>query len=189
MRIYYDDPTVRYVRIDREALTTFLREQGVSEEKIKQLVIRIRPRVPKSYASEACRENTTLGASLKNTVVVCTWQHPKNAHKLNSTLLHELYHFATKGKYGSDNYAIEYWKRPSEIAARKFAETHQHRLLLSLEGIPQVIAVPTQGPAPIDCPVSITSRQTTIAPIAVIALTLYGLVKLLSWLGKETQHG
>ena len=87
MRIYYDDPTVRYVHIDREALAVFLHEQGVSEARIKQLVIRIRPRVPKSYISDECRAETTLGASRLNSVIVCTWnvcaaqhrRHPQHA--------------------------------------------------------------------------------------------------------------
>ncbi len=182
MRIYYDDPAVRSVHIHREALTNFLRAQGVSDERIKSLVIRIRQRVPKSYVSAECRSETTLGVSRHNSVVVCTWQHPNDVHELNCTLLHELYHFATKGKYGPDNYAINYFHRPSEFAAQRFAEMHQHRILLSLEGITQVI------PAPRDRSVPITSRQTTLAPVAFIALLLYGLVKLVSWLEKEPHH-
>lgn len=162
MKIYYDDPSVRYVLIDRVGVATFLREQGLSEERIKRLIIRVRPHVPASYVSEECRAETTLGVSHNNTVVVCTWQHPKDAYHLNNTLLHELYHFATKGKYGPDNYALDYAARPSEVAARQFAETHQHRFLLALEGIP------------------ITSSQQAMPPIVAIAFVI-SLIKLFSW--------
>lgn len=168
MRIYYDDPTLRYIHIDREALAAFLREQGVSDQRLKQLVIRIRPRIPKSYASETCKEETTLGVSLKNTVVVCTWQHPRNTHKLSNTLLHELYHFMTKGQYGPENYAIEYAKRPSEIAARKFAEQHRERMFLVLDlphVQPQPVLAKTEQPAP-------AVAQASGLPVAVPAAAL-----------------
>ncbi len=204
MRIYYDDPTVRYVRIDREALATFLREQSVSEAKIKQLVIRIRPRVPKSYVSEECRAETTLGVSHLNSVVVCTWQHPKDAHKLNSTLLHELYHFMTKGKYGPENYAIEYAKRPSEIAARAFAEQHKERTFLVLDLPPvQPQSVPTKMEQPVPqasrarvsspaVPAAIflpspTRKRSAIAGVA-LAMVGLGVILMGPWWPQEVKH-
>lgn len=190
MRIYYDDPSVRYIRIDREALTIFLREQSVSEQKMKQLVIRIRPRIPRSYVSEACQAETTLGVSRLNSVVICTWQHPKDANKLNNTLLHELYHFMTKGTYGPDNYAIEYAKRPSEIAARAFAKQHEERIFLMLDlppVQPQLMPakmeqpVATAEPLPGAIPTAISLPSPTLRHSAVVgaALTIVGLGVLL----------
>ncbi len=204
MRIYYDDPTVRYVRIDREALAAFLREQGVSEAKIKQLVVRIRPRVPGSYISEECRAETTLGVSYRNSVVVCTWQHPKDANKLNSTLLHELYHFMTKGKYGPDNYAIEYSQRPSEIAARAFAEQHKERAFLVLDlppvqprpvltkmeqPVPQAsrARVPSPAVPAAALPPSPTRKRSVIAGVALAVVGL-GVVLLKPLWPQEVKH-
>lgn len=187
-------PAVRYVRIDREALAAFLREQGVSEAKIKQLVIRIRPRVPKSYISEACRAETTLGVSRLNSVVVCTWQYPKNVIQLNNTLHHELYHFMTKGKYGPENYAMEYAKRPSEIAARTFAEQHSERKFLVLDLPPEQVQ---PAPMKMDQPVSIAPaaaipsspprKRPVIAGIA-LALVGLGMVLLKPFWSQEVKH-
>jgi hypothetical protein len=204
MRIYYDDLAVRYVRIDREALAVFLREQGVSEAKINQLVIRIRPRVPKSYVSEECRAETTLGASRLNSVIICTWQYPKNAGRLNKTLLHELYHFMTKEKYGPDNYAIEYVKRPSEVAARAFAEQYKERIFLVLDLPPvQPRPVPTKkeqsvlsaARAPISPPTVPaaallpypTQKRSAIAGIA-LAMVGLGVVLLRPLWSQEVKH-
>jgi hypothetical protein len=194
MKIYYDDPLVHYVRIDREALAAFLREQGTSEEKIKQLVIRIRPRVPKSYGYEECRAETTLGVSRLNSVVVCTWQYPKNVSKLNNTLLHELYHFMTKGKYGPDNYAIEYAKRPSEVAARAFAERHKERVFLSLDLPPvqsQLVLTKIEQPAPVVPSVAILSipaRKRSIVAGVALAMVGLGIVLLKPLWSQEVRH-
>ena len=178
------------------ALAAFLREQGVSEEKIKQLVIRIRPRVPKSYVSEECRAETTLGVSRLNSVVICTWQYPKSASKLNNTVLHELYHFMTKGKYGPDNYAIEYAKRPSEIAARAFAEQHKEQTFLVLD-LPTVQPRPAQikREQPVSSPVvpatvvppSPTRKRSVIAGVALATAGL-GVVLLKSLWPQEVKH-
>lgn len=174
MRIYYH-PTTRKMRIDHNALEAFLREQGAPDQRVKQLVIRVQPRVPKRYA---CSQNA-LGASRRNSIVICTWKSPLCIGTLNTILLHEVYHFLTKEQYGPDNYAIEYAKRPSEIAARAFAEQHKQRLFLAIDApvlsepvAAQAATVSEEVPAPAVC--SSSSPRTPVGAI-LIAIACIGL--------------
>jgi hypothetical protein len=180
MRIYYDDPDLGYIRVDRAALAAFLQAQGVSEERIKQLYIRIRRRIPKSYVSEECREETTLGVSYNNSVIICTWQSPRDANKLNQTLLHELRHFMKKGCYGPDNYALAYADRPSEKDARAFAEQHKHHRFISFE---DVLSLPVAAPAPSSVHVAPSPAlvPSSAAPFVVLGLAILCVLLRPAW--------
>jgi hypothetical protein len=197
MRIYYDDPTLRHIRVDRAGLTAFLREQGMPEHDIKRLCIRLRPQMPKGYPSKSPADQVLGSFNLRNTVYVCTQRRAFNARDLNRTLLHELRHFMKRG-YQPGETKIAYWDRPSEVDARQFAGQHSQRLFISTgeaAPLPILPVQPMQSPATISSsavPVAVslpssTRKRTTIAGAA-LALVGLGVVLLKPLWHREVQH-
>ncbi|GHP00858.1 hypothetical protein KSF_109050 [Reticulibacter mediterranei] len=154
MRIHNQDK--RYV-LDIPAFEVFLREQGLSEQEILQLIIHVRIVHPK--------DPLTYGTFTKpSTIYVYT--HGEGLKEVNDTLLHETCHYwqehqerirlaqrqreyeqMRKGRKKDDFYftyicwgdttkretGIDYWNRPSEVHARAFAKQHAHQLMVSYQ--------------------------------------------------------
>lgn len=171
MRIYYENPALRHIRVDREHLVAFLHDQGMSDQDIKQLCIRFRDQVPQGYSSDFPAEKILGSYNNSCSVYVCTRNREHKVMELNRTLLHELRHYMKNGyQPGEEN--ITYWERPSEVDARVFAEQHyKAHVFLYRVGLPDEPATSTKST---DVPTSTPTRVgiPLLLTVAVCALIL-----------------
>ncbi len=177
MKIYYHDKELRHIRVDREKLKTFLREQGMSPEDLNRLCIRFQCLYHKADAEFPAER---LYGLFNNNASAYVFTH-KDATpaRLNTTLLHEIRHFMKKG-YQPGESKLPYRERPSEIDARAFAEQYGKLYqFVSVEPDPAHAIVISPVAPQIPTQVATLSNTGTSKPL-VPALAVLGTIVLVA---------
>jgi hypothetical protein len=136
MKIIYE-PGFERIQVKQQEIEQLLRDEWVCETDIADLCLHIqRERDPRRqeimrqhYKEQGEEEGTVLGEWKKGHVYLYIYDGRDSA-ALNKTLLHELHHEIKDG-YAPGEHRLPHPKRPSEIAAYRFADeqSEQHKLI------------------------------------------------------------
>jgi len=129
MRVYYEYPTLRRIHVDRERLTAFLLQQGVSEQDIERLCIRFHNYMREGRIQDFPSKKIVGCYNNGCSVYIYARGHIDIA-EMNQTLLHELRHYMRNG-YETGEEKMVHKERPSEKDANAFMEQYKTQIFLS----------------------------------------------------------